>query len=187
MSKKLRGWVATPNETKTAWIIASACIVLVVVSFLWPQIGSDYIEEITSTPKQKIKPENESIEKIIVKVQKQENRTVTKSPQPAPALKKPVPVIAEKAKQTSKPAPKPATASKTLSKGYYVQVGAFKEHKRALVLQKKMASHWNIQLREKANKMVAVWAGPYKSSKEATRIKAEITTRTKIKGFIVKN
>lgn len=186
MSHKLRAWVATPTETKTAWIIALICIVLVISSFLWPMIDSTFIEKTSTFQKEKIKPETESIEKIIVNVQEQKSQTKTEIPQPAPILKKTAPVTVKKAQPASKPVPKPTTTTKALPKGYYVQVGAFKERKRAQTLQKKLAANWKTQLRDKSNKMVAVWAGPYKNSKEATRIKAEIATRTKIKGFIVK-
>lgn len=183
MSNKLRAWVATPTETRTAWIIASVCIALVIGSFLWPMIDSTFIEKNTSASKEKIKSETESIEKIIVKVQKQEAQTEKNSPQPAPVPKKAAPVTAKKTQSASKPTATP----KSLPKGYYVQVGAFKERKRAQTLQKKLAANWKTQLKDKPNKMVAVWAGPYKNSKEAARIKTEISTRTKIKGFIVKN
>ncbi|MDX8403277.1 MAG: SPOR domain-containing protein [Mariprofundaceae bacterium] len=183
MSKKLRTWVATPAETKAAWIIASICIVLVVGSFLWPLIDNNYSEKNTFVSKQKIMPETESIEKIIAKVQKGGTQAEKKRPQPTPALKKTAPETAKK----NQPASKPITTSKILPNGYYVQLGAFKERKRAQTLQKKLAANWKTQLKEKSNNMIAVWAGPYKNSKEATRIKSEIITRTKIKGFIVKN
>jgi len=122
--------------------------------------------------------------------------------EPQATVKKTAPVITPKsepkievkAEPKAAPKPKPAPIKKPQTKpasrlpgGYYVQVGAFSKQKGAETLASKMAIHWITHIKTKSNKMLAVWVGPYATSKEAAKIKAEIASRTKTKGFIVKN
>jgi cell division septation protein DedD len=184
MSKQLRAWTATPAETRAAWIVASLSIVLVIVSFLWPLMKDGYSDNVGISTQKRVS-DTKSIEKIIANVRQEEIHKVKTRPEkkkisrPAPAPKRTAPVAAQKSRQK--------TASATLPKGYYVQTGAFKERKRAEALQKRLAANWKTHTKVKPGNIIAVWAGPYKSSKEANRIKAEIASRAKIKGFIIKN
>jgi cell division septation protein DedD len=204
MSNKRRTWIATPTESRIAWIVAAATVVVVVAVFFWPHAMTLGPETTVSTDPQPA--DDESIGEIIAKVQRTEKHTIrpqadtapANDPQPAvktqPKVTKPVPVIAEKPepKPVAKAKPAPvvkhqAKPTSGLPKGYYVQVGAFSKQKGAETLASKMATHWITHIKSKSNKMLAVWIGPYASSKEAGKIKAEIASRTKIKGFIVKN
>ena len=201
MSNKRRNWVATPTETRIAWIVASATVVLVIGAFLWPQVETR--EAVTNTVVQE-QAEEESIEKIITKVQNSEKHPiqaetkpapVTKpvsnpvaKADPAPTLKKTAPVISPETTTTPPPVTRSSTPSTArLSAGYYVQTGAFSDRKRAEQLAKKLSSNWKTQIKKKSNNLFAVWSGPYSNSKEATAAKNSIAMRTKIKGFIVKN
>jgi len=177
-----------------AWIIASLCIVLVIGAFLWPMAGSE--EKGKTASRQKPVVEEPSIETIIATAQTKEERHQIKrqaepvqpvQPARAPAPEKAAPVAVEKAVPAVKAVAQSTKVSATLPAGYYVQLGAFKERQRAEALTKRLSANWVTHIKAKPNNMRAVWAGPYPSSKEAERIKAEIAARTKIKGFIVKN
>ena len=41
MSKRLRTWIATPAETRAAWVIASLCVAVTIGAFVWPQNKPD--------------------------------------------------------------------------------------------------------------------------------------------------
>jgi cell division septation protein DedD len=180
MNNKLRTWMASPAETRTAWIIASMSIVLVVSAFSWPMISNHTTDDAVTTDKPQHpiqnKTETASIEKIIAKAQTQERQHIKSQPKPSVLTPAPVPTPKVQAAKAS-----------TLAKGYYVQVGAFKEQARAETLQKKLAANWATHIKSKPNNLFAVWAGPYPSSKEAERVKTSLASRAKIKGFIVKN
>jgi len=191
MSEKRRAWVATPTETKIAWSIASICIVLIIASFFWPLFDTPYDNRTSTAPAQK--PETtttgktETIEKIIAQSQKHPTSQIKIKPEltevskPISTTKKTPPVTVKK-----KPSDPQSATEKTLPHGYYVQVGAFKEPKRAHTLQKKLAQHWKTHTKNKAGNITAVWVGPYATSKAASQTKTAIATRTKIKGFIVR-
>jgi len=207
MGKKLHLWIASPKESRTAWIIASISIVVVAAAFIWPDFdpanSPDLRSETVRTTAQKAeasdglhadltKKDSESIKEIIVAVQ--EKHAIKSEPKPVQA---PPPVVQKSTvqpKEVAKPTPSskntpkpPATVKSRPVSGYYVQLGAFKEKQRAVALQKKLASHWKAILKEKANNMTAVWVGPYPNSKEAEAAKHSIALRNKMKGFIVKN
>jgi len=196
MSNKKRNWIATPTETKVAWIVASCTVILVIGAFLWPLLENQ--EPVTNVVV-KEQPEEESIEKIIAKVQSSEKHQIKAEVQsapitqpspkaaPAPVIKKETPVITPKTTTTAPAVTKPATHSTGISSGYYVQTGAFTDRKRAETLMKKLSANWKTQIKVKPNRLFAVWTGPYVNSKEATAAKNSIAMRTKIKGFIVKN
>jgi len=196
MNNKRRNWTATPTETKIAWIVASATVILVIGAFLWPQIESQQPESEAAVKEQS---EDESIEKIIAKVQSTEKHQIkaeakpapvtqpTPAPEPAPVIKEETPVITPKVAATPPPVAKQVKHPTTLSAGYYVQTGAFSERKRAEALVKKLSTSWKTRIKKKSNNLYAVWSGPYTNEKEATAAKNSIAIRTKIKGFIVKN
>jgi len=192
MNNKRRNWTATPTETKIAWIVASATVILVIGAFLWPQIEGQQPEPETAVKEQS---EDESIEKIIAKVQDSEKHQIkaevkpapVAQPAPVPVIKKEPPVITPKVSATPAPITKQVKRSTALSAGYYVQTGAFSERKRAEALVKKLSASWKTQIKKKSNRLYAVWSGPYANAKEAIAAKNSIAIRTKIKGFIVKN
>jgi cell division septation protein DedD len=186
MPKRLHAWIAKPTETRIAWVIASLCIAVAIGAFLWPQIKPDTNSKKAPSP---IKS----------------SAAVVKQPEPPsrhrPVQTKPVvpPKKASKPAEHAKPAPKTSpnrvpskqlikpVASKTLASGYYVQLGAFKDQKRARTLSRKLSPTWNTHIASRPGRMFAVWAGPYKTSKEASRYREKIASTAKLKGFVVKH
>lgn len=200
MNSKRHDWVATPTETKIAWIVAMATAILVVGAFLWPQLESRK-PEIKAVVREQ--PEEESIKKIIAKVQSAEKHQIKaqaepapvskptikkiRKADPAPAIKKSAPIIAPES-ETSPSVNKQTDAFPSkLSAGYYVQTGAFSDRKHAEAQAKKLSTNWKTQIKKKPNNLYAVWSGPYTHSKEAIAARNSIALRTNIKGFIVKN
>lgn len=200
MNQKLRTWIATPAETRTAWIIASGCVALIIAVLLWP-----LKESARNKPQPESSPEigrqetrleakqsSGSIEKLIEKVQREEPRKVRITPEPE-VRPQPVRVAkpAPEAKKVVAAAPKKTVATTTpaaLPKGYYVQLGAFSKRSGAESLQKKLATKLgNTHLKKKPNGMTAVWSGPYASKSEANSAQVDIAKRTGIKGYTVSN
>jgi len=180
MAKKLRAWITTPAETRTAWITASLCVVVIIGAFLWPQL----------------KPDSETVHVPAKAPATVLKRSLPKTP-PAPvkpaAQPKQIAKPVEKAKSSPQPkkSVKAATAktvpATSLATGYYVQLGAFKDSKRAKKLSKKLAPTWKTHIASRPNGMIAVWVGPYKTNKEAARYRDKIASTTKLKGFVVKH
>ena len=176
MPKRLRAWTTTPAETRTAWITASLCVVVIIVAFLWPQI----------------KPDSGSESK---RVQAKTTKTVTTAPvaKAPPLISKPAtkpvekPKAALQAKKRVKSTVTKAIPAKSLASGYYVQLGAFRDSTRARKLSKKLAPTWKTHITSRPNGMLAVWNGPYATFKEASLYREKIISTTKLKGFVVKH
>ena len=177
MPKRLRAWIASPAETRATWIIASICIAVTIGFLLWPLAKSDSSN-------------------IQLATQADTVTTVLKQPKPLhhTAQPKKIKKSAERLKPASPPLPKStlekqphkSVVSATLASGYYVQLGAFKDDQRAESLSKKLGSAWQTHIASRPNGMIAVWVGPYKTSKEATRFRDKLLLSTKLKGFVVK-
>ncbi|OIP98577.1 MAG: hypothetical protein AUK35_10900 [Zetaproteobacteria bacterium CG2_30_46_52] len=101
---------------------------------------------------------------------------VTKSPTPATASK------------VEAPATQPATTQKIiLGQGlYYVQVGAFKEPKRARLMLKKMKDKYKHATATPKGDKYIVWVGPVVSKDDANRLKTHLLRKENIVGFVVK-
>jgi len=184
MPKRLRAWIATPAETRTSWVIASLCVAVAIGSFLWPQIKPDSdsgklatsMESSAVVVKRPESPHHSIQTKAVVQPGKVNKPVVRVKPTPSPASKSVMP------EQPIKP-----VASKTLTSGYYVQLGAFKDQKRAQTLSSRLSPTWKTHIASRPNGMLAVWVGPYATSKEASRYREKIASTTKLKGFVVKH
>jgi len=179
---RLRSWTATTAEIRTAWVTASLCMAVTITSFLWPQTKPEFGSKPDITPakrsaaalKQPV-PKAPSTPTKPVAQPKQISKTVEKL-KPTPKPKKEVKAVASK-----------TVTATSLASGYYVQLGAFKDQKRAQTLAKKLTPAWKTHIASRPNGMIAVWVGPYTTSKEATRYREKIASRTKLKGFVVKH
>ncbi len=186
MSKKLRTWIATPAETRTVWAITSLCIVVTIGAFMWPQIKPDSDPGKPSTlakPPAATAKRSESTSPHRP-VQAKPVAPSKKASKPTGHVKPALPALPNSvaSKQMVKP-----VASKTLASGYYVQLGAFKDQKRAQTLASRLSPTWNTHIASRPGGMLAVWIGPYRTSKEASRYREKIASGTKLKGFVVKH
>lgn len=72
-----------------------------------------------------------------------------------------------------------------LSKGYFIQVGAFEKKSYAHQLGKRLSSkHWPALIQRK-KVLYAVQIGPYKSKKTAIHYKSKLLQQEKLNGFII--
>jgi cell division septation protein DedD len=183
MPKRLRAWIATPAETRTVWVIASLCIAVTIGAFLWPQIKPDsdsgkpvaLMEPSAAMTK---RPGSASPHRPV------QTKSVVETGKPAERVKSAPKSSSNRApsKQMAEPA-----ASKTLASGYYVQLGAFKDQKRAQTLFSRLSPTWKTHIASRPNGMLAVWIGPYRTYKEASRHREKIASTAKLKGFVVKH
>lgn len=186
MPKRLRAWIATPTETRMAWSIASLCIAVAIAAFLWPQIKPDSGSEKSSTlmkPTAAMVKRSESVS-LHRPVQTKPVAPSKKASKPTEHVKPAPPTLPNSVapKQMAEP-----VASKTLASGYYVQLGAFKDQKRARTLFSRLSPTWKTHIASRPNGMHAVWVGPYRTYKEASRYREKITSTAKLKGFVVKH
>ena len=186
MPKRLRAWIATPAETRTVWVIASLCIAVTIVSFLWPQIKpvSDSGKPVALMEPSATVIKQPAAESLHNPVQTKSVVPPKKASKPAEHVKSAPSTLPNSVppKQMVKP-----VASKTLASGYYVQLGAFKDQKRAQTLSSRLSPTWNTHIASRPNGMLAVWIGPYRTSKEASRYREKIASTAKLKGFVVKH
>jgi cell division septation protein DedD len=169
-----------------AWSIASLCIAMAIGAFLWPQIKPDSDSGKSSTlikPPAAMVKQSESTP-LHRPVQTKPVAPSKKAGKPAEHVKPAPPALPNSvaSKQMAEP-----VASKILVSGYYVQLGAFKDQKRARTLFSRLSPTWKTHIASRPNGMHAVWVGPYPTHKEASRYREKITSTTKLKGFVVKH
>lgn len=140
MSQKLRDWMATPAESRTAWIIAAACVILIVTAFVRPLVRDEPVTTDHNTkperhaitaekrqaqpaPAEEVRAgeqSNGAIEKIIEKAQQKPAETVAPKAEPKAASVAVKPVAAKPvaaARSIPKPiTPKPATSKPAVPK-----------------------------------------------------------------------
>lgn len=131
MSQKLRNWMATPAEAKTAWLVAAGCVVLIITAFIRPLLPGDdgqKSDDAVQQPRHAITDESRldenslnenrqsaSIEKIIEKEQQESEPAAVEEAGPA-APATPVPVVKAAPKAAvKKPEPTASTTAITES------------------------------------------------------------------------
>jgi len=186
MAKRLRAWIATPTETRMAWSIASLCIAVTIAAFLWPQIKpvSDSGKSVTLIKPSAVVAKQPESKPPHRPVQTRPVAPPKKTDKPAERVKSAPKTLLNSVppKQTAEP-----VASTALASGYYVQLGAFKDQKRARTLFSRLNPTWKTHITSRPNRMFAVWVGPYPTHKEASRYREKIASTAKLKGFVVKH
>ena len=84
----------------------------------------------------------------------------------------------------------PPTTNNTspLSSGYYIQVGAFSDKKRASAMQQKIQhAGWPVHIMPKAKGLLGVVIGPYPSRKQAEQQQKKILQQLKLKGYPIQH
>ena len=168
---RLESWMARKPERKISAIVAGIATLTVIISSSWTIITRHEPETTVALSMQA---------KAVV---------VTEKPVIAPhqAKKKNDPpaqnkVSATPAVQTSS-TKKPVTAK--AAGNFYVQAGAFKQKKLALILQKRlMKQHKSVELHLKSGLHI-IWVGPVANKEKALQLQRDILEHEKIRGFIV--
>ncbi len=186
-------WQASRIEQRTAWSVAIVAIIIIVVAASQPQWF-----DFTSVTQL-----SESISKQAVLKQAVAKQSIHKQAPPKQAINKasPTPVVKAKPAIHTKPVPaktppkaQPSIKSKALSKpptssirkGFYVQLGAFKEYERAQRLNNQLKKKgWSVHVTSRRTGLFAVWIGPKATRDKAEKLLKTIQLKLKYKGFIV--
>lgn len=173
----LRSWYT--ESTERTWAIAISAVAFTLITTLI--IFSQWSPETTTTAKEK----GHITTKKVVSDQVPEENTQKKQL-----------VVSHKEKITNPPRPAQQSSSKVahkiqkntsppLSKGYFIQVGAFEKKSYAHQLSKRLNhKHWP-SLVQRKKVLYAVQIGPYKSKKTATHYKNKLFQQEKLNGFII--
>jgi len=168
-------WQASLLEQRMAWGIAACCIILVVLASARPEwfdfSGPKQKQVATLVPSEPTK--HASAHQRKMHIQKAKKPTRVSPPAKAPTVH-----------QTDKPTP--AAKTEHISGGFYVQLGAFKEHPRARGLADQIKRKgWHSVILPTKGGLHAVLVGPKQTRNEAEKLLKSIQGRIKKKGFIV--
>ncbi|HKI62934.1 MAG TPA: SPOR domain-containing protein [Mariprofundaceae bacterium] len=189
-------WRATLAEHRTAWLISTASLILILLAMFRPEIF-DFHSSVDQTVQA-------TTEKPVTRPEEP-----TYSAIPPAAVKTPAPSaepeqVADLPGQASHPMPvqttpeptalvKPATASKPpaskspLATGtYYVQTGAFKDKSHADKLAADInRKGWPARVVKKPGDLFAVWVGPRNTRTLAATLQDSLQKHLHLKGFII--
>ncbi|MDX8395292.1 MAG: SPOR domain-containing protein [Mariprofundaceae bacterium] len=173
----LQTWLVSRTEHKTALIISLICATVVVATVIQFFFFSELPQETIHEPS---KVKQASISTTPVKIT-------------APTPKKEKEIVNHQHSKTSSPIvvksnPKPMaekTKHPALPQGYYVQLGAFKEIKRAQAMVQQL-KRWKPRLAPRKG-LNAVWIGPFASRNLADQAKTKLHKDSKLQGFIIKH
>ncbi len=198
-------WQASLFEQRTAWAIALCAIVIIVIAASQPQWF-----QFTAEPETSQQVHQQPVSKTITRksvsapvAQAAQTKHATASPTKTPAKTKPVRTTSSKNKSNHQPNhlpnPKPATLSHAkhptaalnasgIGKGFYVQIGAFKDKNRAQRLNNKLKKKgWSVHIISRKSSLHAIWIGPKSTRKKAEELLKTIQRKLNYKGFIVQN
>ena len=187
MKARFEAWRASFREQRIAALVAGVCLALIVILGIRPDLMRP-----AHTPTEKPQP--------------------AQIPEPSPTDGNPVPMM-NKPETSGQPVMRETTPRATMGTstdrsqlrpakpsqqapglerkspeptppGYYIQVGAFSDARRAHALQRKILRHdWPARIIEKEAGLMAVVIGPYGSHREATGKQQEILRTFKLKGY----
>jgi DedD protein len=186
-------WKASLTEHRTAWIVASCCLLVILTAAIKPDLFEfPQHESVGEEPAVPASMEEIIAEQIAPPIEDEAEAVVVEAAKeiaPPKAVITPSKPVVEKTPAKPTPAPSKAEAATKPSApaaGYYVQLGAFGERPRAqgLVDQLKLQG-WSAVIAPKPGGLHAVWAGPEKDRGSAERLQKEIERKLKTKGFVV--
>jgi len=181
-------WQASLIEQRIAWGIASCAILITILAASQPELfdfssgAHKKFDEAAPIVKSKAQTQTKALpftepvskEKTIVKA-------ATKTAPVKPLLK-----TAPVTKAASKVIKSKSTP--IITKGFYVQLGAFGEKTRAQGFADNLIlKGWSVKVFTKKSGLHAVWIGPKKSHTEAEKLLRNIQLKLKQKGFIVQS
>jgi cell division septation protein DedD len=195
-------WRATLAEHRTAWLISTASLILVLLAMFWPGIFDFHtntdqpiqanIDEPVAKPAaptySAIAPDN-----VNVPAPSEEHEDI--SALPGQASHPLPPQTAPKSPALIKPASpsNPTTVKKSQPENnipatgtYYVQTGAFKDKNHADKLAANINSNgWTVKVVKKPGDLFAVWVGPRATRSLAATLQDSLQKRLHLKGFII--
>jgi len=195
-------WRATLAEHRTAWLISTASLILVLLAMFWPgifdfQSTSERSIE-ASIDESAAKPDGPTYSAIApdnvnATPPSRESEDISALPghasHPLPPQTAPESQPLIKPATTSNPTPVkkiqpenaiPATGT------YYVQTGAFKEKAHADKLAANINSNgWTAKVVKKPGDLFAVWVGPRETRSLASILQDSLQKRLHLKGFII--
>jgi len=184
-------WQASLNEYRSAWIIASGCIVTIFLVSVWPGLFSFEASPPASEARQAQSPAPTQQQARFVTPGKEASRSIEQQ-QPQVSNNKITSMAAsgdenpQAAHQTSEQVSEREPAeSAVAADNYYVQAGAFKEEALARKLVSKMKEHGLNAIIVPKSALHCVWVGPKNSRDSIETLQKNIERTLNIKGFIV--
>ncbi len=196
-----KDWRASLAEHRSAWIIATACVVLVIVAALRPELfhPSPSTEEQSSVAEQKPQTyapvaanrsgPNPPADVPASVPDRATDQPAPEASKPAPGqASRPLPRHVEAPARKATPHKSDASPSQPLVSGsYYVQVGAFRDQDHAKRLARRISRQgWHAHVVRKSENLHAVWVGPRASRSLAQTLQESLKQRLNLNGFIVK-
>ncbi len=200
-------WQASLNEQRAAWAVAACAIIIIVAAASQPQ-WFEFTNPPTSQQqahKQPVSNQSLSNQPLSQQTSAETNTAVAKKTTPTSHSKSttktaPIKTTHKTAHKTAAniqskavhktSAKKPVTPPRndTTAKGFYVQLGAFKDKQRAQRFHNKLKKKgWNVHVVSRKAGLHAVWIGPEPSHKKAEKLLKNIQHKLKSSGFIVQN
>jgi len=182
-------WQASLIEQRTAWGIAACGMLIIILAASQPQLfefsSGSHKQVSEADPIVKSRAQNQTKAPPLTQAAPKTKAIVKSTTEKTAAVKsvlKTTPVI--------KPASKVIKSKSTpiITKGFYVQLGAFGEKTRAQGFADNLIRKgWSVKIFTKKSGLHAVWVGPKKSHTEAAKLLKNIQLKLKQKGFIVQS
>ncbi len=196
MKHRLEQWAASLRERQIATSIALVCLLLIIIVSIWPDIFHSSGE--LSPVRQAAEPPATPVTAVATRAAQPPEPAITpaESQPAAPAKPEAAPAMPKKAPVATKPpapdipqdAPPATNSTPPLSSGYYIQVGAFSDKKRASAMQQKIQhAGWPVHIMPKAKGLLGVVIGPYPSRKQAEQQQKKILQQLKLKGYPIQH
>jgi len=187
---KFRAWMADPRERRRAMIISAACMLLVLLVVAMQILSPQKKSGVQTQPEAAkftvpARPKKEPVRSVLPEA----TRLPAKKPAvitPATPTGSATSAKAAKAVKLVKHTPAKPAAKASGKAVYYVQIGAFRQHKNALTFKKRRQNRgWTLSVRKKKNGMYSVLAGPWDTFTLAEAAKKKLAAQH-IKGFTIR-
>jgi len=201
---RLKQWGASLRERQVATSIALVCLLLIVIVSIWPDIfqsasshdvpqqsgapeATPSVAMVKPGPAEPSVPASSPVATISPRAAESVSRSATDASSAASHHAPPKVKAATTAIQKSASKP-PTLKTPPLPTGYYVQVGAFSDRKRAEAMQQKVRrAGWPVYIMPKAKGLLGVVIGPYPSRKQAGQQQQKILQQLKLKGYPIQH
>lgn len=194
-------WLAGHKEKRWALIVASVCVLLILIALLWPKqpdsskqesmVADDYVENSEQMPPtqhimqpQPVVPVNAPKTEVVKEVPAEQVEVKVVESKVSEPVRKPIatpPVV-------KAPATILATKAPAIQSGSYIQVGSFKSINGAIKVADALKAHgWPAIVAQRGADMHAVQVGPYADKKALSSARSDLKNKEKLDGFIVRH